>query len=243
MSLCLKAYIFYEAISHIFERQIQESIVPAAYEFLIESFETREGFHVVFYPFEGRFVHEALSHILAYRISLLIPISFSLAYNDYGFELLSDQKWDVQLLFDNELLTAQYLLQDLEKSINSTEMASRKFRDIAVISGLVFQGYPNKTVKTKHLQSNSRLLFKVFKDFEPDNLLLQQAYRETFEHELEEGRLRLAMERIADQDWVWKQCEKPTPFSFPIITDRLREKMSSEKLSDRIKRMRIQFED
>jgi ATP-dependent Lhr-like helicase len=121
-------------------------------------------------------------------------------------------------------------------------MASRKFRDIAVISGLVFQGYPNKTVKTKHLQSNSRLLFKVFKDFEPDNLLLQQAYRETFEHELEEGRLRIALERICKQDWVWRPCEKPTPFSFPIITDRLREKMSSEKLSDRIKRMRVQYE-
>ena len=121
-------------------------------------------------------------------------------------------------------------------------MASRKFRDIAVISGLVFQGYPNKTVKTKHLQSNSRLLFKVFKDFEPDNLLLQQAYRETFEHELEEGRLRIALERICNQDMVWRPCEKPTPFSFPIITDRLREKMSSEKLSDRIKRMRVQYE-
>ena len=230
------------ALSHIFERQLQESIVPASYEFLIESFETREGFHVVFYPFEGRFVHEALSHILAYRISLLIPISFSLAYNDYGFELLSDQVWDVQLIFDNDLFTPEYLLQDLEKSINATEMASRKFRDIAVISGLVFQGYPNKTVKTKHLQSNSRLLFKVFKDFEPDNLLLQQAYRETFEHELEEGRLRIALERICNQDMVWRPCEKPTPFSFPIITDRLREKMSSEKLSDRIKRMRVQYE-
>jgi ATP-dependent Lhr-like helicase len=165
-----------------------------------------------------------------------------LAYNDYGFELLSDQVWDVQLIFDNDLFTPEYLLQDLEKSINATEMASRKFRDIAVISGLVFQGYPNKTVKTKHLQSNSRLLFKVFKDFEPDNLLLQQAYRETFEHELEEGRLRIALERICKQDWVWRPCEKPTPFSFPIITDRLREKMSSEKLSDRIKRMRVQYE-
>jgi len=116
-------------------------------------------------------------------------------------------------------------------------MARRKFRDIAVISGMVFTGYPEKGVKMKHLQSNSQLLFEVFRDYEPDNLLFLQAFRETFEHQLEEGRLRLALERIAAQQIIWKTCKNPTPFSFPIITDRLREKMSSEKLADRIKRM------
>lgn len=89
----------------------------------------------------------------------------------------------------------------------------------------------------KHLQSNSQLLFDVFRDYEPENLLFQQAFRETFEHQLEEGRLKLALKRISTQEIVWKPCEKPTPFSFPIITDRLREKLSSEKLADRIKRM------
>jgi ATP-dependent Lhr-like helicase len=72
--------------------------------------------------------------------------------------------------------------------------------------------------------------------------LYLQAYRETFEHQLEEGRLRLALERINSQKIIWKQCEKPTPFSFPIITDRLREKLSSEKLADRIKKMTLLLE-
>lgn len=231
-----------KALGHIFERQERESIVPGENEFLIETFKTREGYHSLFYPFEGRFVHEAMSSLLAYRISLLSPITFSLAYNDYGFELLSDQFLDIQTILDNNLFTDEYLYDDLYKSLNSTELARRKFRDIAVISGMVFQGYPNKAVKTKHLQSNSQLLFDVFRDYEPDNLLYLQAYRETFEHQLEEGRLRKALERINSQEIVWKQCEKATPFSFPIITDRLREKLSSEKLADRIKRMTLQLE-
>lgn len=231
-----------KALGHIFERQERESIVPGENEFLIETFKTREGYHSLFYPFEGRFVHEAMSSLLAYRISLLSPITFSLAYNDYGFELLSDQFLDIQTILDNNLFTDEYLYDDLYKSLNSTELARRKFRDIAVISGMVFQGYPNKAVKTKHLQSNSQLLFDVFRDYEPDNLLFLQAYRETFEHQLEEGRLRKALERINSQEIVWKQCEKATPFSFPIITDRLREKLSSEKLADRIKRMTLQLE-
>ncbi len=227
-----------QSLSHLFERQRKESIVPSPDELLIETFRTRDGYHHMIYPFEGRFVHEAMGSLLGYRISLLSPITFSLAFNDYGFELLSDQKIDIQQVLDNNLFTTDYMLDDLQKSLNSTEMARRKFRDIAVISGMVFTGYPNKGIKMKHLQSNSQLLFDVFRDYEPDNLLFQQAFRETFEHQLEEGRLRLALERIATQEIVWKPCEKPTPFSFPLITDRMsREKLSSEKLTDRIKRM------
>lgn len=230
-----------KALSQIFDRQERESIVPGENEFLIETFKTREGYHTLFYPFEGRFVHEAMSSLLAYRITLLSPITFSLAYNDYGFELLSDQFLNIQNVIDNNLFSSEFLFDDLQKSLNATELARRKFRDIAVISGMVFQGYPNKVIKTKHLQSNSQLLFDVFRDYEPDNLLYLQAYRETFEHQLEEGRLRLALERINSQKIIWKQCEKATPFSFPIITDRLREKLSSEKLADRIKKMTLQL--
>ena len=225
------------SLKPIFKRQKKESIIPGSDEFLIETFKTREGFHAIFYPFEGRFVHEALGSLLAYRISLLSPISFSIAFNDYGFELLSDQEIDMQQVLDNNLFSSEFLMDDLYKSLNATEMARRKFRDIAVIAGLVFTGYPNKLVKSKHLQSNSQLLFSVFRDYEEDNLLYRQAFRETFEHQLEEGRLRESLERIAHQNIIWKKCEKPTPFSFPIITDRLREKLSSEKLEDRIQRM------
>ncbi|MDT0687931.1 ligase-associated DNA damage response DEXH box helicase [Autumnicola psychrophila] len=231
-----------KALKPILERQQKESIVPDNGQFLIETFKTREGFHAIFYPFEGRFVHEALASLLAYRVSLLSPISFSIAYNDYGFELLSDQQMDMQQVLDNNLFSAEFLMDDLYKSLNATEMARRKFRDIAVIAGLVFTGYPNKMIKNKHLQSSSQLLFSVFRDYEDDNLLFKQAFRETFEHQLEEGRLRMALERIASQDIIWKNCEKPTPFSFPIITDRLREKLSSEKVEDRIRKMLKQLE-
>jgi ATP-dependent Lhr-like helicase len=226
-----------QSLAPMFKKQREESMVPKPNEFLIETFKTRDGYHHIFYPFEGRGVHEAMSSMLAYRISLLMPITCSLAYNDYGFELLSDKQIDIQEVLDNNLLTSEFMLSDLQKSLNSNEMARRKFRDIAVISGMVFTGYPNKGIKMKHLQSSSQLLFDVFKDFEADNLLYQQAYTETFEHQLEEGRLRMALERIASQEIVWKKSTKPTPFSFPIITDRLREKLSSEKLADRIKRM------
>ncbi|MGB3591739.1 MAG: ligase-associated DNA damage response DEXH box helicase [Nonlabens sp.] len=230
------------ALKDIILRQQEESVVPTSAQFLIETFQTRDGYHAVFYPFEGRFVHEAMGGLIAYRVSLLMPITFTLAFNDYGFELLSDQYFDLQEILDNDLLTPDYLSADLQASMNATEMARRKFRDIAVISGLVFTGYPNKLIQTKHLQNSSQLLFEVFRDNEPENLLFRQAYRETFEQAIEEYRLRDALVRIQTQELVWKKCERPTPFSFPIITDRIREKVSSEKMADRIKKMQLQWE-
>ena len=225
------------ALSGVIDQQKKQSIIPQPNEFLIESFSSREGFHAVFYPFEGRAVHEAMASIIAYRLGLLEPSSFSLAFNDYGFELLSDKPIDIQGLLDNNLLSAEDIFQDLRQSFNVSEMARRKFRDIAVIGGLVFQGFPNKPVKAKHLQSGTQLFYEVFKDYEPDNLLYLQALQETYEHGMEEGRLQLSFERIAQQSIRWLETEHPTPFSFPIITDRLRGKLSSEKLEDRIKRM------
>ena len=220
----------------------RESIIPKSNQFLIERFQTKEGFHTVFYPFEGYAIHEAMASLMAYRISLLLPITFSMSFNDYGFELLSDKPFLKEAFLDNNLLTKDHLNEDLEKSINISEMARRRFRDIAVISGLVFQGFPNKPIKTKHLQSGSQLFYDVFKDYEPKNLLYQQALEETFDHGMEHGRMNRVFEKISIQKIEWKQCSQPTPFSFPLITDRIRSKLSSESVEDRIKKMYLQLE-
>jgi ATP-dependent Lhr-like helicase len=232
----------FQSLKPVFEQQKKESIVPKPNELLIERFKTKEGFHTVFYPFEGYAIHVAMASLMAYRISLLAPISFSMSFNDYGFELLSDQAFSAEAFLDNNLLSPEHLFEDLTKSINISEMARRKFRDIAVISGLVFQGYPNKPVKSKHLQSGSQLFFEVFKDYEPDNLLYQQAIEETFDHGMERGRMHFVFENLNQKTIVWKNCSQPTPFSFPLITDRLRSKLSSESVEDRIKKMYLQLE-
>ena len=232
----------FQSLVPVFEQQKKESIVPKPDELLIERFETKEGVHTLFYPFEGYAIHEAMANLMAYRISLISPISFSMSFNDYGFELLSDQAFSPEAFLDNDLFTPEYLFDDLAKSINISEMARRRFRDIALISGLVFQGYPNKPVKSKHLQSGSQLFFEVFKDYEPDNLLYQQAIEETFDHGMERGRMQLVFEELEQKTIVWKNCSQPTPFSFPLITDRIRSKLSTETVEDRIKKMYLKLE-
>ncbi len=219
--------------------QRERSHLPTHAEFLIEQYTSKEGHHLFFYPFEGRFVHEGMASLLAWRISLLQPVSFSLAYNDYGFELLSDQEIPADMVLDNNLLTADHLYEDIQRSINASEMAKRKFRDIARISGLVFTGFPGRMKKERHLQASSGLLYDVFRDYDPDNLLLRQADQEVMDFQLEETRLRTALQRIAGQRIRVTYPDKPTPLCFPIMVDRLRERFTTEQLEDRIRKMQL----
>lgn len=225
----------------LFNLQQKRSHLPSASEFLIEYFQSAEGYHVLMYPFEGRFVHEGMAALVAYRIAQVQPSTFSIAMNDYGFELLSDQPIPIEEAVETNVLGTDNLFRDIQASINSIEMARRKFRDIAAISGLVFKGYPGKPVKDKHLQSSAQLFFNVFNEYEPHNLLLRQAFEEVMDFQLEEARLRRALERIGKQKIIITTPVKPTPFAFPIMVDRLREKLTSEKLEDRIKRMALQY--
>ncbi len=231
-----------QALYPLLQLQEQLSHVPQSNELLIEQIETRDGFHLFVYPFEGRLVHEAMAAVLAYRLSKIIPITFSMAMNDYGFELLSDQPIPLDDSNVYELLSDDHLIADIQRSVNATEMAKRKFRDIAVIGGLIFQGYPGEHKKARHLQASAGLLFNVFNEYEPDNVLLRQAYQEVFNQQMEEVRLREMLRRIQHSKIIITYPQRLTPFCFPIKVDSMRENLTSERLEDRVRRMQQQLE-
>lgn len=231
-----------QTIKPLIELQQKRSAVPKSKELLIEKFESEEGFHAFVYPFEGRLVHEGMAAIFSYRMSQLKPMTFSYAMNDYGFELLSDTEIPIEDAIKKGLFSDEDLIEDIYKSINSGELAKRKFRPIARISGLIFTGYPGKYKTTKSLQASAQLLYDVFSKYEPSSLLIKQAHEEMLQFQLEESRLRRALDRIRTQKIIIKETGRPTPFAFPIMVDFMREKMSSEKLEDRVKKMQLKFE-
>lgn len=222
----------------LISRQDKHSHIPKKDEFLVELIETKDGHHIFMYPFEGRLIHEVMAALIAYRLSLIKPLTFTIAMNDYGFELLSDQSIPLDKNNVTTILSKENLMEDVIGSINASEMASRKFRDIAVISGLVIQSQPGNRKNNKSLQSSSGLIFRVLEDYEPQNLLLRQAYTEVFNQQLEEVRLKEAFERISKSKIILKFAKSFTPLSFPIKVDSLRQSLTSEDLDQRIKRIR-----
>ncbi|MCC5925947.1 MAG: ligase-associated DNA damage response DEXH box helicase [Bacteroidetes bacterium] len=226
-----------QAMIPLLHKQSERSHLPTQQELLIEQIRTREGWHHFVFPLDGRAVHEGLSSLIAWRIGQKMPISFSIAMNDYGFELLSDQPVPPELFHEPDLFRTEDLEHDIRSAINASEMAKRHFREIARIAGLIFQGYPGKKLQNRHLQANSGLLFDVFEKYEPENRLILQSYAEIMQSQIETQRLANTLERIRNGTIIITNPERFTPFSFPIMVDRLRSKLSSEKLEDRIRKM------
>ncbi len=52
----------------------------------------------------------------------------------------------MQQLQDNAPFSQEVLMEDLNNSLWATEMARRKFRDIAVTSEIEFTGFPKKLI-------------------------------------------------------------------------------------------------
>ncbi|MEM6262390.1 MAG: ligase-associated DNA damage response DEXH box helicase [Bacteroidota bacterium] len=225
----------------LFNLQKAWSHIPQEDLFLIERLKTREGFHLCLYPFEGRVLHEMLGALFAYRISRIQPITFSIAMNDYGLELTSDQEVPLEAAIEAGLFSTENLAADLERSVNETIMALKKFYEIARISGLTFAGFPGRPNTNKHLHATSALIFKVFKEYDPQNLLLRQAYSEVIDYQVDDARLRAALDRITHQKLAITDLKQASPFAFQLLVEQLRGRLtvSSEKLSDRIAKMQV----
>ena len=233
-----------QCLRPLLEIQQQWSALPTSETLVAELLKTREGWHLFVYPFAGRHVHLGLANLVAWRVAQHQPRTFSMAVNDCGFELLCAQEVDWPALLPQALALGDesQLLHEVLASLNASELSRRRFREIARVSGLVFQGYPGEKRGNKQLQASSSLFYEVFCKYDPTNRLLRQAEEELLAHELEIGRLHATLVRMAAQRQVVQTLERPTPFSFPLIVERFREQLSNEKLADRIARMVAQLE-
>ena len=229
----------------LIELQARWSVVPTRDALVVESMRSREGRHLFVYPFAGRHVHMGLASLLACRIGQGTPSTFSIAVNDYGFELLSPVDVDWMGAWERRrdaLLSEESLLDDVLATLNAGELAQRRFREVARVSGLVFQGYPGAPKSVKQLQASSSLFYEVFRRHDAGNRLLAQAEREVLDEELELGRLRQSLGRMRRQQVRYRLLSRPTPFAFPLMVERLREQVTTEQLGARIERMLADLE-
>lgn len=231
-----------KALKPLLELQASWSLLPRLNQFLIERIKTRDGYQIFLYPFEGRLVHEGLAAVLSYRLSRITPITISMACNDYGIVLQSRDPIPLEESIEKGLFSVEHLENHIFEGLNGTEMCKRQFRSIARIAGLIQQGFPGQQHSAKQLQASSNLFYDVFQEFDPDNLLLEQARREVLQQQLEAGRMEAGLNRIQGNEIIVKDPPKVTPMAFPLLVDKLRERLSSETLEQRVLKLQQQLE-
>ena len=229
-----------QALEPLLQRQADLSCLPKADQLLLEVCRSREGSHLFVYPFEGRFVHEGLGFLWAWRLARHRASTITVSVNDYGFELLAPKGYPFEELIElhgDALLDVEHLDADLEQAVNLSELCRRRFRAIAQVSGLISQSMPGQNKTGGQLQISAALLFDVFGKHEPDHLLLEQARREVLEEQLERHRLQAALERMASSQWRLERIPRPGPLAFPLLVERLNNRLSNESLLERVQRL------
>ena len=228
------------ALEPLLQRQNDLSSLPRNDEILLELCRSREGSHLFVFPFEGRFVHEGIGFLWAWRLARHRASTITVSVNDYGFELLAPKGYPFEELLElhgDELLAVDALEADLEQAVNLSELCRRRFRAIAQVSGLITQSMPGQNKTGGQLQISAALLFDVFSKHEPDSLLLEQARREVLEEQLERPRLQAALERMAASRWRLERTARPGPLAFPLLVERLNNRLSNESLLERVQRL------
>ena len=218
--------------------QQSRSHIPRENQTLVEASRSREGCHLFLYTWEGAAVNEGLGHVAAFRLARMRPNTISVAANHHGIEWLSTEPLGEPEEIYAALTGVDQLEADIHASLNYPALAKTAFREIARVAGLIQQGTPYARKTARHLQMSASLLFDVFREHEPDHPLLRQAYREVSERQLELGRLRSVMQAIGQKEFVYRRIERLTPFAFPLYVERIRSRLSTEQLEQRIARLR-----
>jgi ATP-dependent Lhr-like helicase len=231
-----------ESLSELMQLQKRWSHIPRLDEVLVERCNNRDGDSIMLYAFEGRSVSEGIGALLAYRISQAHRNTLSIAVNDYGVMLYCAEPMNIELASIPQYLDLANLEVDILASLNATELTRRRFRDIARIAGLIHSGTPGKSKSMRHLQASTTMVFDALKQYDAQNLLLWQASDEVLADQLQIQRLKGAIRRMQANRWVYRRVDQWTPFSFPLMVERIRDRIGNESLADRIRKMQNQLE-
>ena len=234
------------AVEPLLTTQAQWSRRPQPKSLLIELVASRDGHHAFLYPFAGRLVHEGLAALVAWRIAQASPATLVSTVNDWGFQILGRQRIQPAAAsgeaFWRRMLTPEGLLEDLLACLNGTEMARRQFREIARVAGLI-AGHGAGRKGERNLQASAGLLFDVLEEYDPANMLLEQARREVLEAQFEYRRLHAALEQIAAEDIHIVEPRRLSPLGFPLWAEQIQSRLSTQGWLERITEMARELEE
>lgn len=227
----------------LLRRQARSARIPAAGTLLAEICQTpKDGCQLFLFTFAGHAANRLLAPLLAWRISRTREITFALTANDYALELHTPEAFDfAAVLKEPGLLSSEDLEAHVTAAVNATELGRRQFRRVARIAGLLHEGLPGARRGARQLQTSAGLLYDVFARYEPDNLLLAQAQRETLESQFDLPRIRALLDRLAAVPLDVVHTARPSPMAFPLSLERVSARLSSESARTRLARLKRQW--
>ena len=213
------------------ELQAKFSSLPKENEFLVETFTRKNGkkenYYLAVHPFEGRNAHQTLGFLILRRIKKLGIQPFGFVANDYSILFsFSKEIEDIDFLFSQDIL-----IEDLYEWLEETPLIKRLFREIAMISGLIYKNLPGIQKTGKQITFNTDLIYEVLRKHEPHHILLKITTENAKKDLVDLERLSTFLLRIKDRIKINK-LKRASALSFSLLFEYHKETPGKNELDN-----------
>ena len=185
----------------------------------------RLRYFLIIYTFEGRDVNQTLGFLISRRLNRLKLKPLGFVATDYALAIWSIEKIDNI----NEFFSEELMMFDLFEWLEETPLMKKKFRDVAIISGLIERQIYGKIKTSRQVMFSTDLIYEVLKKHEPDHILLKAAKNDAMSGLISLERLGNFLKKI-ENNLTFKTLNSPSPMSIPLIFEISKETIESEKV-------------
>ncbi|MCS7121707.1 MAG: ATP-dependent helicase [Archaeoglobaceae archaeon] len=205
-----------KAIYNYFLEQKLFSKIPTDKKLLVEKFEKENENHYFFHTLLGRKANNALARVFAYRVGIAKDCNVQIALNDNGFSLTLQKKLNDREIM--ELFSSKNFREDLERSLEKTEILRRRFRHVAVRSLMILKNYLGREKSVWNQQVAADTILNFLKKYYPNLPALKETYREIFEDSMDLENVLEYLSKIEKGEVEVKivRVPYPSPFSFNL---------------------------
>jgi ATP-dependent Lhr-like helicase len=196
--------------------------------------------HYFFHSLIGRAANDALSRVVARRLSALRGGNAVSTPHDYGFVLTVSE----HQFFDRDelrqILSPEGFCEDFTAALERSEMLKYHFRNAAQTGLMVYRNHNSERKPLRKLQWSTEVIFNVLQKYEPDHVLLRTARQDCAQGGFLDANAAVAyLEELDRLGWPLRhrQVAHVPPLSFAMYATRIKEALHVEDPAETMERL------
>jgi ATP-dependent Lhr-like helicase len=189
---------------------------------------TQASRHYFFHTLVGRAANEALSRVVALRLSRLRGGNAVATPDDYGFVLTVTPQQHFTSAELPVLLSVENFARDLDEALSRSHLLKYHFRNAAQAGMMVYRNFFGEQKSVRKLQWSAEVIFNVLAQYEPDHVLMREAKRDAVHTYIDIDGAIAFLEQAAKKPMRIKQVYRVPPLSFALFVTKIKEALLVE---------------
>lgn len=193
--------------------------------------------HYFFHSLIGRAANDALSRVIALRLSRLRGGNAVATPDDYGFVLTvsAEQRFSAEDL--PQLIRPENFAAELDESLLRSDLLKYHFRNAAQTGMMVYRNFFGEQKSVRKLQWSAEVIFNVLQQYESDHVLLREARRDAVHTYLDVDGALSYLRTIASKPARIVPVKQVPPLSFAMFATKIKEALMVEDPRETMERL------